>query len=230
MKVEKEAKDYQKMFFRSVIQIVDFDRERISKNVHDEVGTILSIIKLNLSKIARNSDDVELTKKLLEESMSLLERTIQQAREISKDLMPPTLLKLGYEKGVLELCKQISASNEIKIIVNHSQNEIRLFPVIESQIYRVMQEILNNIIKHANATEINVKMKTDEKEVITEVLHNGIGLNSENVSALLKSNNGVGLKSIHKQLELIDATIDYNTNGNGESTIIIKVPRHEENN
>lgn len=223
-KEKSYADDYQKTFFRSVIGIVEFDRARISKNIHDEVGTVLSIIKLNLSKISRNTDNIEQTKVLLNESLNLLENTIEHTREISKDLMPQTLMKLGYENGVMELCRQINASKEINIIVIPSENEVRLFAVIELEVYRVVQEVLNNIIKHAEAKEITIQMQSNEIEIVTTISHNGIGLNSESLASLSDSGKGSGLKNIQKRLDLIFATIEYNANGNGKSTITITVP------
>lgn len=223
-KEKSYADDYQKTFFRSVIGIVEFDRARISKNVHDEVGTILSIIKLNISKISRNPDDIEQTKKLLNESLILLENTIEHTREISKDLMPQTLMKLGYENGVMELCRQINASNEINIIVNSSENEVRLFAVIEIEVYRVVQEVLNNIIKHAKPKEIIVTMQSNENEITTEISHDGIGLNTESMVSLSESGKGSGLQNIQKRLEMIFGSIEYNTTGSNKSTVTIKVP------
>lgn len=218
------AESYQKTFFRSVIGIVDFDRTRISQNIHDEVGTILTIIKLNLTKISRNTGDVELTKKLLNESLVLLENTIENTREISKELMPQTLMKLGYESGVMELCRQINSSNEISIIVNPSENEVRLFPVIELEVYHVVQEVLNNIIKHGKPKEIIVTMQSNENEITTEIFHNGIGLDAKSISILSESGKGSGLQNIQKRLELICGSVEYNTNGNNKSTVTITVP------
>lgn len=218
------AESYQKTFFRSVIGIVDFDRTRISQNIHDEVGTVLSIIKLNLTKVSRNVGDVELTKKLLDESLILLENTIENTREISKELMPQTLMKLGYESGIMELCRQINSSNEINIIVNHSDNEVRLFPVFELEVYHVVQEVLNNIIKHGKPKEIIVTMQSNVSEITTEIFHNGIGLDEKSLSVLSESGKGSGLQNIQKRLELICGSIEYNTNGNNKSTVTIKVP------
>lgn len=230
IKEQNEAKEYQKVFFRSVIQIVEFDRERIAKDLHDEVGTILSIIKLNLSKISRNIDDKAQTQKLLSESIVLLESTIERTRSISMDLMPATLTKLGYEKGLMELGRQISASNQIKVNVQSCADELRLLSVIELELYRVMQEVLNNIIKHAKATEINIIIQSDEKGVLTQVQHNGIGINSENIQAILRTGKGMGLRSIQKRLELIDASIEYEISVNKESLISINVPAYEQAN
>jgi len=229
-RIKKISDDQLKDFFRSVIQIVDFDRERISNDVHDEVGTILSIIKLNLTKAYRNPGDSKQSQKLLEETLVLLENAIQHTRDISKELMSPTLLKLGYEQGITELCRQIDASNEIKVFVTGSDNEVRMLPIHELQLYRILQEIFNNIIKHANATEIKVRMKSDEQAVLTEIKHNGIGLTSEKAKTLSETADGVGLKSIHKRLELMDASIDYITDGRGESAIIVNVPNYEKEN
>jgi signal transduction histidine kinase len=219
-KIMEESHAQKKDFFYAAMHLVDFDRERISKNIHDEIGTMLSIIKLDLSKISAKPEDPGQTALLSEECLELLERTIQNTRQISKDLSPHTLIKLGYESGVGELCRQISLSGSIEVTVKRSAREKRLSPLLELQAYRVVQEVLNNLIKHAKPTEIMLSLRSDEAGVLTGIRHNGAGISGEQVKRLMDKGEAGGLMNIEKRLELINGNIRYETNAKGSSVTI----------
>ncbi|HET6990710.1 MAG TPA: ATP-binding protein, partial [Bacteroidia bacterium] len=145
-------------------------------------------------------------------------------------LMPPTLIKLGFEKGVLELFRQINAAGEIKIQHACEFNEVRLPAKTELHLFRIMQEIINNIIKHSNAKQVNVSCKVDSNEIMVSVSHDGAGLSSEEVSQLTDKEHGIGLKSIQSRAQLIGASIQYLIFGDGNAKILIEIPLHNEKN
>ncbi|MFL5763852.1 MAG: sensor histidine kinase [Bacteroidia bacterium] len=228
-KQREEAQNYQRTFFGSVIQILEFDRQRISKDLHDEIGTTLSIIKMNLTKMMKHPENGDQNQQLLEASGFMLENVIRSTREISQELMSPTLMKLGYERGMVELGKKLGIAGAIEINVDVKGSEFRLPQLMELEAYRIMQEVLNNVIRHAEATKIGIEIISDEKSVITNVSHNGNGLDMPAMEKLRDLGKGVGLKSIQKRLELIDAEIEYKGNAESGPKIIIRIPRHENN-
>jgi signal transduction histidine kinase len=205
--LEKQARDERNYFFRSAMQIVDFDRDRISKNIHDEIGSNLSIIKLNLSTMVKEGPG-EHSARLAQNSLELISETIRHTRDISKDLAPQSLIRFGYESGLAELCNQISASNKINISIKRSKEEKRMIPVVELQLYRVVQEVLNNIIKHADASEILLTILSGSSPM-TEIRHNGNGISQDEADMLLKSSEGMGMKSIQMRLQMLNASIHY---------------------
>ncbi|MGZ3919736.1 MAG: sensor histidine kinase [Bacteroidia bacterium] len=215
---------YQRQLLSAAIQVEEKERERIAKNIHDDVGTLLNVLKLNLSKIARNSGDEELTEELSKENLHLLEESIQSIRGIAKDLVPPTLIKLGYVKAVNELCRHINNSGQIIIRFNQSDLELRLSQQTELQLYRLTNELLNNIVKHSGAKEIDIDFvkQTNSHELM--ITHNGKGINSEQVKELEALNMGLGLKSIQSRTQLINAQIFYNAPVNEKPNVIVQIP------
>lgn len=223
---------HQKDLLNATIQVAEIEREKIARNIHDDVGTTLNVIKLHLTKISRNPADGALSEKLITESMGLLDDSIQNIRNIAKDLMPPTLIKLGFEKGISELCRQIDASGTIRIRLDCSLDGIRLPSKTELQLYRIMQEVINNIIKHSRAQTIRISIRPANGGVGIGIFHDGEGISSDMLPQLTAADRGIGLKSIQSRVQLINASIHYATAANNESEISIEVPfaAHEKNN
>jgi signal transduction histidine kinase len=215
---------HQKELLKATIQVAELEREKIAKNIHDDIGTILNVIKMNFSKMSRNPTDRALSDLLIKESMDLLDNSIQNIRGISKDLMPPTLIKLGFEKGISELCRQINASGTISVSHEFQFGPERLPAKTELQLYRIMQEVLNNIMKHAHAAHINIAARSDKSGFNINISHDGEGISSEMVAQLTEAEKGIGLKSIQSRVQLINASIQYVTIGHAQAEIALEVP------
>lgn len=215
---------YQKQLLQATISVEEKERERIAKNIHDEAGTLLNVLKLNMTKISRNAHDKELTERLTVDNLELLDSSIQCIRNISKDLISPTLVKLGYLKALLELCKHITNSGKIyaDVIYDPAANELRLPEDKEVQLYRMTQEIINNIIKHADAQEITIEYKRSETVCEVLISHNGKGLSAKDVKELSKGSKGIGLKSIQSRAQTINAKVSYYIPKPGKAYVTIK--------
>ncbi len=225
--IQASENKHQKELLNATLEVAEIEREKIAKNIHDDIGTILNVIKLNFSKMSRNPDDKMLSEQLIKESMNLLDDSIQNIRGIAKDLMPPTLIKLGFEKGISELFRQINASGAIEISHEFNFADIRLPAKTELQLYRIMQEVINNIIKHSQAQQVNISARSDMHGVHINISHNGNGLSSEMIELIPEAQRGIGLKSIQSRVQLINASIQYYTIGPGQSGIAIEVPFHD---
>jgi signal transduction histidine kinase len=215
---------HQKELLHATIEVAELEREKIARNIHDDIGTILNVIKLNFTKISRNPADKELSETLIKESMGLLDDSIQNIRGIARDLMPPTLVKLGFEKGIIELCRQINSSGAITVQHVFNFGNVRMPAKSELQLYRIIHEVINNIIKHSQATAITISARSDEHEMAVDISHDGIGISSEMVAQLTEAEKGIGLKSIQSRVQLINASIQYFTIGLRQAKISLVVP------
>jgi signal transduction histidine kinase len=215
---------HQKELLNASMEVAEQEREKIAKNIHDDVGTSLNVIRLQLTKLSRNSSDAAKSEDLLKESLSMVDESIQTVRGIAHDLMPPTLVKLGFDKGIMELCRQINASGQLKVTAAVETNDKRLPARVELQLYRAVREVINNILKHSKASTLDVMVRTTDASLTVRIHHNGIGLSNEAATQLAQSEKGVGLKSIQSRVQLVNGTIQYLNKGQTDSEVIIEVP------
>jgi signal transduction histidine kinase len=206
---ENETK-HQKKLLEASMEVAEQERKKIAGNIHDDIGIILSVIKLNLSRIKRNKNDAALVDELLQTNDSLLEDTIATVRSISHDLMPQALVRLGFIKGIAELCHQVSSAGVQKISLVKNTDEVTgLDKKTEMQLYRLTKEILNNIIKHAVATEIELNVSLLNNTLCTTISHNGKGITDNKVKELINAGRGIGLQSIYSRGQLTNSQINY---------------------
>jgi len=229
-KIQQTEYDHQKELFNATIQVEENERERIAKNIHDDLGTLLSVIRLNNINAIKKASDPEAVLKSLEDNKELLNSTSEVVRSISKQLAPPTLLKLGYIEAISELCKHINNTDALTISFSFEDVPTRFDSKIEVQLYRITQEVVNNIIKHAEASDIDIDLSMLDAVLNLSITHNGEGINSAAIEKLLRSAKGLGLKSIQSRVQAINGSIQYLTIGLNDSKIMIHIPlKNEEN-
>jgi signal transduction histidine kinase len=214
-----------KALINLMIPMVEKERERIAKNVHDDIGSILGIIRLNFAKVLKNQLEQKGSEDLIKDSLLLIDESIKNTRSICHDLMPTALIKLGFEKALVEYCRQIGETGQLSTRVNLDKDEIMMGPLFELQLFRIVQEILNNIIKHAAATELELTIgEPSSLAMEITITHNGTGISQQKVEALSKTEQGIGLRSILSRVELMNGSIEYSGAPANEPSINIRIP------
>jgi signal transduction histidine kinase len=145
-------------------------------------------------------------------------------RGIAREIAPPVLMRMGFEEGLNELCSQLNNSKVMTVTFHKNVSIYNLSFQTQVQLYRIVQEIINNIIKHAGATSMQVNLKNSNDALITEIKHNGKGLTNEQVATLTAASKGIGLRSIKSRADVIRAKINYAVLGNNDSLTIIETP------
>lgn len=227
-----KAKHEQELL-KSTLEVEEKERERVAKNIHDDLGALISLLRLNNSRTTKNINNIKILTKISKENNIILNKTSESIRSISKKLASPTLAKMGYSYALKELTNSFNQTNEIKMTFFDSSpenNPIHLPPKKASHLFRASQEIINNIIKHDKAEEINVIISSDQKNRIIQFKHTGKGINNEQVEQLITQNKGLGLGSIQSRLNIIDAKIDYQTTTNSKASITITYHDDEQKN
>lgn len=228
--IQQAKYNHQKELLEATIQVEEKERERIAKNIHDDLGALLNIMRLNNINAIKKINNVAVVLKSLNENKKLLDSTSEIIRSISKQLAPPTLLKFGYIEGISELCKHINNTDNLKVGFTVNNIVSRFNQKIEIQLYRITQEIINNIIKHADASSINVILSLKKDNLNLLITHNGKGINSKTIEKLLYSSKGLGLKNIQSRVQAINGVVQYFTIGLNDSKIIIDIPINDEKN
>ena len=220
--------EHHRELLQKTLEVEEKERERVAKNIHDDLGALISILRLNNSRTVKNIDNKNILTEIHESNNLILKKTSESVRSISKKLASPTLIKLGYVKAMREVCTNFNQTGEIKMSLDDQLSyEFELPPQKASHLFRASQEIINNIVKHAGANEITVKITNKEKNVSIEFEHDGIGIDMNDVQELIKQDKGLGLTSIRSRLNIINAAITYLNVADNNPQIIITYSNDE---
>jgi two-component system, NarL family, sensor kinase len=213
--------EYQQKMMQAEMESQETERRRLAADLHDSIGGMLSTIRVGMSTFARTLQDP----KSIDETKLMLDDTIASVRRISRDLMPSTLERFGFVNAVKELCERFQSTSKIEIRLE-APNEI---PVIEKQrelmLFRIVQELLNNAIKHANASRIDVTIK-NESGLLVSVEDDGIGFNAQAEMNDNQNGKGLGLFNIENRARLLGGKLEYPKPVKGSKTVIIIPIKH----
>ena len=208
--VEAMKAQHQRELLQKTLEVEEKERERVAKNIHDDLGALISILRLNNSRTAKNIGNSEILTKIHKENNIILNKTSESVRSISKKLASPTLIKLGYIKALREVCNNFNQTGEIRMdFFNELEHEFTITPQRASHLFRASQEIINNIIKHAAAHEIAVRIYPQGTQIGISFTHDGNGISEQDVKELMKQDKGLGLVSIRSRLNIIGAALEY---------------------
>ena len=211
---------FQRQLIEATLLTEQEEREKIAKNLHDDLGTSLNVLRLNIEKLNRNTTDLQIVQTVSQNSLDMINNAIQDLRSISRDLMPATLLKLGLTQSIIELCKQINETGSTNIEFNLVDFSNQIKEKIEIQLYHICREVINNLLKHAHPTKVFIQLTyTNKISVIFN--HNGEGISDEEIRKIYALNKGIGLKSIESRIRMINGKITYHQKSSHESTIEI---------
>ena len=159
---------------QSMINGQEMERTRIAKDLHDGLGGLFSTLKMYFSTLLHDRQELE-AEPLMKKSGELIQMASEEVRRIAHNMMPEVLLKIGLVQGVRELCAAISAGRLLQVSFQAYGMDRRLDGPTEVMLYRILQELLNNIMKHAQATEAIVQFNRNGQALNITVEDNGKG-------------------------------------------------------
>lgn len=222
--LERQAEEnrHQRALLNAAVEVQESERRRIAGDLHDEIGSLLSAARLYLRQLNPEGPPED-NEKVREETLDILAKIIQNTRRITHDLLPAELEKFGLIAATEDLCERINAGG---IQVNfHTATEERLAPRREVAVYRVLQELLNNTLKHAEATQIDVRFEVPSKRQLRLLYaDNGKGFDLSSVNTR-GSGGGLGLRNIESRISLASGTIDYQSAAGKGTRVEILLPR-----
>lgn len=216
---ERKMADLRKSQFKEVIESQEKERKRIAGDLHDSIGQILTTAKLNLSVL---EDYIELNgedeKKIYSNSLQLINDACIEVRSISHNLMPGVLIKLGLVSAVRELIDKLTSAHLLWIDLSVDGFSVALGEIQEINFFRLLQELLNNTVKHSKATLITIELKNDEKFVYLLFTDNGTGFDT----AQIKNSKGIGWDNIFSRVAMLNGNIDIKSDtGKGSQINIV---------
>lgn len=211
---------FESELLKTHLEVQEQTMQTIATDLHDNIGQLLSLTTLTLNSI--NLAETEKSDRKINISLGLVNKSIKELRDLVKLLQGEQLLETGLGKAVKQELDRLKRIGGYKMNVNNQllDSSIRA-PKKDLIILRLLQEIINNIIKHAQASSIQVDLFLNDGMLFFTVAENGVGFDYEEVK---KKNRGIGLFSIHKRIEMINGTIQISPNHPTGTTIAIEIP------
>jgi len=206
LKLQRMEQDQQKLLLNASIRLQEEERQRIAADLHDDAGPLLATARLYLNENLVNLDKTTQLQSIYN-AKQIIDDTIQLIRNISHSLMPPTLKNFGLESAVNDLFQKISGSGSMNASSRFHDYRERLQAETELIIFRVIQELVNNILKHSNASFIHLTQNTSGDKFFIRLHHDGRGITQNDFNKLNKSNVGLGLKNIQSRLKVLHGKI-----------------------
>lgn len=220
MNLQSEVMKQQDLATWAIINAEENERRRIAADLHDGVGQMMSAAKMNLSAFENELLFANDTQKITFERLtSLVDDSCKEIRSVSHQMMPNALLKTGLTSAVQAFLDKLD--NRIIQISLHTEGlQDRLDNNTETVLYRVIQECVNNVIKHAGATNLDISLIKDSDGIAATVEDNGCGFDITDKEKF----EGIGLKNISSRIHFLKGTVDFDSSPGKGTLVAIHVP------
>lgn len=216
-KISELEKDKQLLTIDAMLKGQEEERSRIAKDLHDGLGSSLSGAKLSFMNVRENLVLAPESIALFDKSLSMLDNTIGDLRKVAQNLMPEALVKFGLNEALRDFCDSIQYSTGIKVVYQQFGETRKLNNTAEVFIYRIIQELVANAVKHAEASEILVQLTMSDYKTGITVEDNGKGFDK----SILRHTKGAGMSNLEYRVNYFNGTSDIVTSpGNGTSVNI----------
>lgn len=219
-RLQSEVILQQDLATKAVLNAEENERKRISGELHDGLGQMFSAVKMNLSAL---TDDLDFkstrSREVFTKTLDLVDESCKEVRSISHQMAPNVLLKSGLTTAVRDFINKID-DRKLKVNLETFGLQDRLDQNIETVLYRVIQETVNNVIKHAGANALDLQLTKDEEGINVMIEDNGKGFDTAN----LETFEGIGLKNIRSRVEYLKGTVDFSSNVGAGTLVAIHIP------
>ena len=215
-RLQQEILNQQDLATKAVLAAEETERKRIATDLHDGVGQLMSAAKMNLSAIESDLNFTSIEQKqAYDKAMALVDEGCKEVRAVSHNMMPNALLRAGLASAVREFLDNLN-STIIKINLYTDGLNERIDSNAEIILYRVIQECVNNVIKHAKASLLDISIVKEGNEISVTIEDNGVGFDKKSV----KSGSGIGLKNIETRMAFLKGSVEWESEL-GKGTLVV---------
>jgi len=204
--LKKLEDDKQQILLNASIKFQEEERNRIAADLHDDVGPLLATARLYLNENLINQEPAAQLQSIFS-AKQIIDDAIQLIRNISHSMMPPTLKNFGLESAMSDLFQKINGSGTLNASVRFHDYRTRLKIEQELLIFRIIQELVNNIIKHSNAGFIHLTQNANTTHSYFRLHHDGQGIVQTEFDRLNHVSTGLGLKNIASRIKVLNGRI-----------------------
>ncbi len=218
--------EYRRKLMEATFSGQEEERRRLASDLHDDIGTMLSVTKISLNQLERQLiDDRSISPTqvslLAQKTRYMLDDTMTNVRRISRNLVPTTLERFGLLPAFEELIER-TTDGELEISLDCPETLEKLTPGIELMLYRIAQELINNAIKHARARRILIQIVCTDEQVRLSAIDDGQGFDLDRV--MHDRAGGLGLRNIESRLSVLHGQITFDVSPGRGSRIHVQVP------
>src|SRR5215208_750897 len=220
----KESETARLELLRRLVTAQEEERRRISRELHDQTGQHLAALLLGLKTLnnSMGNGSAPLHKSLLQ-LQKLTERLVEETHHLAWELRPAALDDLGLETAISNYVEKWSERNSIPLDFHSGLDKFRLPPPVETAVFRIVQEALTNVLKHAQATRVSVMLEYRYDELLVIVEDNGRGFQPD-VPLTVKERGGLGLLGIHERAVLVGGKLNIESEPGSGATLAIRIP------
>ena len=208
MDLKKLEEEKQQALLDASIKFQEEERNRIAADLHDDVGPLLATARLYLNENIINQEPAAQLQSIFS-AKQIIDDAIQLIRNISHSMMPPTLKNFGLESALSDLFQKINGSGNLNASVRFHDYRTRLKLEQELHIFRVVQELVNNIMKHSNAGFIHLTQNANATHSYFRLHHDGQGIIQTEFDRLNHTSGGLGLKNIASRVKVLNGRIQF---------------------
>jgi len=224
-KFQREIMKQQELATKAVLAAEEKERQRIARDLHDGVGQMMSVAKMNLSAF---ESDIQFLDRDQQESfekiINLVDESCREVRSVSHNMMPNALLKNSLAIAIKDFVDKIE-KRSLKVRVYTEGLDDRLDSNLEIILYRVIQECVNNVIKHAEASRLDISVLKDKEGISATIEDNGKGFDIGDKDKF----EGIGLKNIITRIEYLKGMVDFDSSPGRGTLIALNVPLEQAN-
>jgi signal transduction histidine kinase len=223
--IEKELEkksaeiEHQKDLIHATILTQENERSRIARDLHDDISSKLNVIHLNSNLLLDGELSAEEYSEVTKSTIDITNRTLESARKIAHDLLPPILDKFGLKSAVEELADDFNTTKKILISYKLKYPKKHLNKTQELHFFRILQELINNSIKHGKAKNINLVLEIKNSKLHFNYSDDGIGFDLKRAEI----QKGLGMKNIESRIELLNGTVKVTSTINNGVIYIINI-------
>jgi signal transduction histidine kinase len=214
----ENAGSVQRDALRRAVQAQEAERRRLARELHDETGQALTSILLGLAAVER-AETAEAARAAAGELRDLVVETLQAVRRLAVELRPSALDDFGLEPALRRLGETVREGGELDVQVEARLGEERLPADVETALYRIVQEALTNVVKHAGAAHVSIVLTRKQGSVVVMIEDDGCGFDPAKISR-----DGLGLLGMRERVQLLDGELEIETSPGSGTTLVLELP------